>query len=185
MKTVSSPSTYVFFLLLLIFSLSVIPLSADAANMEDYCLVPPYVKRDVKPNIMIIMDNSFDMLGPAYCTASGVTGTGAINCTDTYSPSGTPTGPYEGYFVANLKYRYDGNKWVPDSAAHLSGNLLNWVSTSKYDLLQKILVGGISTSRQTNVNNLIGKTGSWEKILSYTDSTGTARVCLFQVSLCV
>jgi len=36
--------------------------SLAGATMQDYCLVPPYVKRDVSVNIMIFMDNSDDML---------------------------------------------------------------------------------------------------------------------------
>ncbi|MHB8845267.1 MAG: putative Ig domain-containing protein [Nitrospirota bacterium] len=45
--------------------------------------------------------------------------------------------------------------------------MLNWATTSKYDLLQLILVGGISTSRQTNVNTLVGKGNDWWKTFSY------------------
>jgi len=33
-----------------------LPLFANAAVMKDYCIIPPYVKTDVKPNIMIIVE---------------------------------------------------------------------------------------------------------------------------------
>jgi hypothetical protein len=71
---------------------------------------------------------------------------------------------------------------VPDAAGIYSGNLLNWATTSKYDLLQDILVGGISTSRQTNVNTLISKSNSWQKSHTYFDSVGKSRTCIFDVN---
>ena len=63
-----------------------------------------------------------------------------------------------------------------------SGNLLNWATTSKYDLLEDILVGGISTSRQTHVNTLISKSNTWQKTLTYTDSNGATRTCIFNIN---
>lgn len=126
---------------------------ATAPVMSDYCSAPPYVTRTVKPNILVMMDNSQVMRGQAYTAA--------------YSSTTT----YDGYFRSDLKYYYDGGKWVPsnDSASHpslFSGNLLNWATTSQYDLLQKILAGGKSASRQTNINTLVSESGSWSKTYS-------------------
>ena len=140
------------------------PLLLSAATMDDYCLVPPYVKRDVKPNIMIIMDNSVSMGGPAYVS--------------NYNPSSS----YIGLFRPDTMYRYSSNRWLPDVTGIYSGKLLNWALTSRYDLLESILVGGKSTSRQTNINTLVGVTTSWTKTLTYTDSLGASRTCLFIVN---
>jgi len=131
-----------------------------AADMEDYCVVPPYVKRDVAPNIMILMDNSDDMLNPAY--------------TDVYDPAK----PYAGYFNPGGCYKDSGNIFdevykstspdisytlsdtCPDSAP-FRGNLMNWAATSKYDLLQKVLIGGNATSKQGNAHTLVSIDGDW------------------------
>jgi hypothetical protein len=141
------------------------PFPLHAADMKDYCIIPPYVKRDVKPNILILMDNGAIMGEAAYTEPN-------------YDSSKT----YSGLYKPNLMYTYGSNTWEPDASGIYSGNLLNWVTTSKYDLLQSILVGGKSTSRQTNVNVLVSMSNSWEKTLSYRDSLGRARVCKFLVN---
>lgn len=151
--------------------------SPDAATMGDYCLIPPYVKRDVKPNIMIMMDNAVDMGEPAYCAKDADFSTNHL-CTDNYDKKTT----YFGYYKPGLKYTYGSNRWLPDANGAYSGNLLNWATMSKYDLLQGILVGGISTSRQSNVNTLVSKSNVWKKTLTYTDRLGASRTCIFNVN---
>jgi uncharacterized protein YbcV (DUF1398 family) len=153
---------YILVLISLIFFMQSVPLYA--ASMTDYCLIPPYVKRDVLPNILITMDNAEIMGEAAY--------------TDTYTSSKT----YSGLFKSDLMYTYGSNQWVPDAAGIYKGNLLNWATTSKYDLLQSILLGGKSASRQTNINTLQSISNSWTKTLTYTDGAGRSRVCIFVVS---
>jgi Tfp pilus tip-associated adhesin PilY1 len=130
------------------------------ADMANYCSAPPYVTRTVPPNIMILMDNSENMTQMAY--------------TQDYNPNST----YEGYFRSDLKYRYGTNSFIPDANGNFSGNLLNWATMSRYDLLQKILVGGMSASRQTNVNTLRSDSDSWTKVYHPTATTG----CVFKVN---
>jgi hypothetical protein len=163
MKAKCNLAMYVFlFVFITLLLMQSAPLSA--ASMEDYCIIPPYVKRDVKPNIMIIMDNAKGMGDAAY--------------TGDYDPTTT----YAGYFQSNIRYTYGSNRWYPDASGIYCGNLLNWALTSKYDLLESILVGGISVSRQTNVNTLISVSTSWTKILTYRDSLGQSRTCKFIVN---
>ena len=154
------------------------------AAMGDYCLMPPYVKRDVKPNIMIMMDNAVDMGDPAYCQKD-VNFVTNHYCGDNYTPrnlDGT-VHIYSGYYQPTTRYRYASNRFVPDAAGIYSGNLLNWATTSKYDLLQSILVGGISASRQSNVNTLISKSNVWQKMLTYDNNDGLGlRRCIFNVN---
>lgn len=135
-----------------------------AASMGDYCLLPPYVKTGAHPNVMIMMDNAADMGEPAY---SG-----------NYDPSKT----YAGYFKSGLKYIYPSNRWEPSSLSGVySGNLLNWATTSKYDLLEGILVGGISNPRVSKVNTLVSKSNVWQKTLTYVVS-GQTYTCIFKVN---
>lgn len=169
------------------------------AAMSNYCSVPPYITRDIAPNIMILMDNSSDMYNPAY--------------TDSY----TPTNNYIGYFIPGACYEYSSNKFVEKpktgsiscttagcytsytfpadranpasgdanncpSTAPFRGNLLNWATTSKYDLLQKVLIGGNATSKQGNAHTLVSIGGSWTKSYSGTNSAGNTFNCTFNVA---
>ena len=52
------------------------------------------------------------------------------------------------------------------STAPFRGNFLNWATMSKYDVLQKVLLGGNSVSKQTNANTLLSISGSWTKTYS-------------------
>jgi Tfp pilus tip-associated adhesin PilY1 len=155
-----------------------------AASMTNYCLMPPYVKRDVKPNILIIMDNAVDMGEPAYCTKDVNWATNHY-CDDNYTPvkaDGTPN-IYSGYYQPYIKYSYSSNRYVPDPNGIYSGNLLNWATMSKYDLLQFILVGGISTSRQSNINTLISRSNVWQKMLTYDNHDGLGtRICIININ---
>ena len=160
MKTIGKFLRYVSVLLSVLFFIQSIPLYA--ASMTDYCVIPPYVKRDVQPNIFVIMDNYYKMGEPAYCTHGD-----ALHptwCTDTYDPTKT----YTGYFQSNIYYNYgSGNQFVPDQNGIFKGNLLNWVMTSRYDLLESILVGGVSASRQLRqVNTLKSISNTWRKTYS-------------------
>ena len=146
----------------LIVSLTMLPTQLYAATMGDYCVMPPYVKTDVQPNIMIMMDNAKDMGDPAYCTKDADFPNNHI-CNDNYNPNTT----YNGYFKPGLKYIYGSNRWEPSASGVYSGNLLNWATTSKYDLLEGILVGGISNPRVSKVNTLVSKSTVWQKTITY------------------
>ncbi len=160
------------------------PPAHAAASMGNYCLMPPYVKRDVKPNILVIMDNAVDMGDPAYCVKDANWATNHY-CDDNYTPvkaDGTPN-IYSGYYQPYVKYSYSSNRYVPDPNGIYSGNLLNWATMSKYDLLQFILVGGISTSRQTNINTLLSRSNVWQKMLTYDNNDGLGtRTCIINVN---
>ncbi len=147
------------------------------AGMSDYCSAPPYVTRSIAPNIVILMDNSQDMLNPAF--------------TGSYSPNGTKDN-YTGYFKPAACYKYSSNKFAEElkivgppevsygasdtcpSTAPFRGNLMNWATTSRYDLLQKVLIGGNTASKQGNAHTLVSSTGAWA------DKTHSG--CIFRVS---
>ncbi len=156
-----------------------------SADMNSYCVVPPYVQTGLPPNILIIMDNNTfsdpvgqGMQDPAYCNVDGASTQSLVICTDQYNPSTT----YAGYFKSNIKYSVSSSEWVPDSSGIYSGNILNWAATSKFDLLEAVLVGGKSTSRTTNVNDLTMMGNSWQKTLKYNNNDGRGvRTCIFTV----
>lgn len=158
------------------------------AAMDNYCSAPPYVTRSIAPNIMILMDNSLDMLKPAY--------------TDTYTPNATKDN-YAGYFKPQSCYTYSQNKFVEwsksslaectaadctsytysdtcPSAAPFRGNLLDWATTSKYDILEKVLIGGNSASKQGNAHTLLSISGDWT--LAGVKTNNTYSGCVFSVN---
>ena len=150
------------------------PAQLFAQEMQNYCITPPYVKVNVAPNIMILMDNSTDMYNHAY--------------SDAYTPNATKDN-YIGYYLPQSCYSYDNghskfaelpktgstagntpNSYTSytyadqcPSTAPFRGNFLNWATMSKYDVLQKVLLGGNSVSKQTNANTLLSISGSWTK----------------------
>ncbi|OGW52144.1 MAG: hypothetical protein A2Y81_08525 [Nitrospirae bacterium RBG_13_43_8] len=78
----------IFFIIAVFLFLNFLSLkSLDAATMNDYCIVPPYVIQDVPPNVMIVLDNSGSMFNLAYAcpktnTTSAGTGTTVIPVDD-------------------------------------------------------------------------------------------------------
>lgn len=143
-----------------IISLVLKNLPAHAQIMNDYCITPPFVVSGVKPNLLLMIDNSASMYDLTYIDESPE----ADYCYDT---SYNDVEPYEGYFEQNEFYSYNGasSKFVPGAALPGSctyrtdfvcinitgttvdnfiakGKFLNWLSASKFDVQKKILTGG-------------------------------------------
>ncbi|MCD6152134.1 MAG: hypothetical protein J7J70_10880, partial [Deltaproteobacteria bacterium] len=141
------------------------------STMENYCASPPFVARAVQPNILIVMDVSGSMQFPAYgsCDFSGYDEKVAQcgNHTINYDPLKT----YYGYFKTDKYYQYSSNKFIEnDSCSYtdkiggsncISGNLLNWATMTRIDVLRKVLIGGRSVSSQENSHTLLGEGGNW------------------------
>lgn len=157
-------------------------INSNAAIMEDYCQVPPYVVQNVAPNVMIVLDNSGSMFNFAYVDP------GADNLIDTADDnmcrvSGTPctgftfrgtypTYKYYGYFNPDYWYTYSSNRFVPSAPkigsglsgarAKLStewdGNFLNWLTMRRVDIIRKVMTGGAKTSGEgSGYDRLIGE----------------------------
>jgi hypothetical protein len=181
------------------------------AGMSDYCLIPPYVKTDVQPNILILMDNSKVMGGPIFTrNDSGATTDSNViafpQCTDVTDPlynqgalKYNPNHEYKGLFNSRVWYKYSSSQFSPEASEAnggvFDGNLLNFLTTSQYDLMMEILVGGKSASRQTNVNTLIGYNASvytckdgtavvpWDiRIFRYQGTDGNMYACEFKIN---
>ncbi|MCJ8499313.1 pilus assembly protein [Desulfatitalea alkaliphila] len=138
-------------------------------KMADYVQLPPFVAYSVKPNIMILLDNSGSMNETAY---------GGSYQGEPYNGPDQPAVRYYGYFNPDFFYTYDNanDLFVPthrrgdyntasrswqvaevlrsgagsgplDSTAIVErrlwdGNWLNWLTMRRIDILRKVLVGG-------------------------------------------
>jgi type IV pilus assembly protein PilY1 len=202
--------------LALFFALPPLPLLADPGNQ--YCITPPFITAGIKPNLLLMIDNSASMFDLAYddkgkkfcsstttkdCTANpAICGAGDGTCTYGTAPSSTGRHPrycydetyssanvYVGYFdrlqadgTSTQYYSYDftnklfkpisaittdintnttitcdntgNNRYasgqlclVVDASKavktfNASGNYLNWLTASKFDVEKQALTGG-------------------------------------------
>jgi type IV pilus assembly protein PilY1 len=145
-----------------------LPGGPEAAVMEDYCQIPPYVIQNVAPNVMLVVDNSGSMFYFAYfdgfntttssddnlCSSSG-------NPCDGFTDPGTyPNYKYYGYFNPDYWYEYSSNRFYPSgpklgsglggertkNASEWDGNFLNWLTMRRIDVIRKVLTGGKTSS---------------------------------------
>jgi type IV pilus assembly protein PilY1 len=130
--------------------------SITPASLTNYCQMPPFVSgagSTVKPNVLLIVDNSGSMNEFAYKTS----GKGDNSYDDSYVPSKN----YYGYFDYTKMYQYDGNNFLVDTSKALdntsfwSGNFLNWLTMRRVDIIRKVLVGGKTTPRSANTANYL------------------------------
>jgi type IV pilus assembly protein PilY1 len=132
--------------------------------LNNYCQTPPFVTSGssaLKPNVMLIVDNSISMWEFAYKTS----GKGTFGFDQSYNSGAS----YYGYFNAEKMYSYatnEGGYFYPDSTKTLnktkfnatdgySGNMLNWLVMRRGDVVKKVLVGGKTQPRSINVANYV------------------------------
>ncbi len=176
-----------------------------AQVMSDYTAYPPFVTNAVQPNILLVLDHSGSMQFPAYigCDFSSYDNKraecGTSNSIDDpeyayqrFDASGDDF-LYYGYFVTDKYYKHTGTKFEQDATCTtytkgdaeyligdaasgcMSGNLLNWATMSRIDLMRKVLIGGKSLSTQANAHTLRPE-GGWR---TYSDHT---LGCTFNIS---
>ncbi|RNC69901.1 MAG: pilus assembly protein PilY [Desulfuromonadales bacterium] len=131
---------------------------AGAATMNDYCMQPPFVAQAVPPLVMFEVGREHKLYYEAYNDAADIDEDGRLDTTYKHSID------YYGYFDPKKCYTYDSTgtaKFVPASvtadidtdasrvvyskfcsAGQWSGNILNWLSMSRMDVLRKVLYGG-------------------------------------------
>jgi len=118
--------------------------SAEGAdNMQDYCVIPPFLAQSVSPNVLVVLDNSLSMCGQAYAGS--------------YDPSQFANGQYYGYFDGAKNYKYTGNnRWeettdlmMTGTAANpiASGSFLNWATMRRVEVAKKLIIGGKADPR--------------------------------------
>jgi type IV pilus assembly protein PilY1 len=134
--------------------------SADDQTLVDYQAFPPFISATVKPNILLILDNSGSMNEFAYKEVTG------YRCAATEAPTGYDEGKkYYGLFDSDLCYKYDnsGHYFYPSGSVvddpatpnirersagfdadprRFSGNWLNWSTMRRLDVAKKVLTGG-------------------------------------------
>ena len=166
----------IFLPLLCVISLIVLigPMQAQAepVAMRNYCNLPPLAGFGVKPNLLLLIDNSASMYDLAYTDNTRYC---LDDVADTYSKTAEP---YPGYFDPGTFYSYTfksvagidngyfeaiaGESIPPSSKCNsvenayvcvniasgkvdnflANGNFLNWLSMSKLDLEKMALTGG-------------------------------------------
>ncbi|MBU2455479.1 MAG: hypothetical protein KJ668_19400, partial [Proteobacteria bacterium] len=179
--------------------------------MSDYTSYPLFMADTVKPNILIMLDNSGSMNFNAYGTYAG---DNTVN-NETYKgePYDASKQIYYGYFNPNYFYYWNTNKFdhkykkvsysgspagagywniktLGGTATTLSdativseglwdGNWLNWLSMRRIDVLRKVLMGGLVTSRTGGGNQVVyGETPdqSSRNFIRRQNTTGAAAV---------
>ncbi len=132
--------------------------AAATATNSDYTCSPPYLSLNAKPNIHFVLDYTLSMPLHPYVLKS------SASTSSPYAGVYTPGASYYGYFKKALYYKYNSTAgyWevnsdctdtdgIGSSISCVSGNLLNYVTTSKVDVLRKIMTGGRLASGTTDV----------------------------------
>ncbi len=153
------------FLLIFIILLAFTGQRSYSANMTDYCYIPPVVGGQVKPNVLIVMDFSLSMQFPAYVPCNLSSGSGSVADCQTSTATSSSSWKYDtsktyyGYFDPNKCYRYSGSSFQENScncsnkigtSTCISGNLLNWITTTRIDIARWVLTGGRTISSGGN-----------------------------------
>ena len=96
---------------------------------------------------------------------------------------------YYGYFDPDARYDYGSNIFTRSATGDFSGNWLNWLCMRRIDVLRKVLMGGLATSRTGGGNTtLIGETPNQSNRVFYkwydsTDTTDTPHVGNFKYKM--
>ncbi|MGA1846945.1 pilus assembly protein [Deferribacter abyssi] len=130
---------FMLFLLLLLFFVKIVFATTP------YDAIPPFIVTGIKPNVLLLLDNSGSMNEFAYkekydyrsysnnCSLSALVYYGYDNNKN-----------YYGLFDSTKWYSYDNSKqyFYLDSNGKWYGNFLNWLVTRRTDVVKKILTGG-------------------------------------------
>jgi len=126
-----------------LFSLLFNVLAAEASwqmpVMSDYSKVPPFISREIPPNVIIAMDISGSMKDVAYRDVAA--GNWKTGMHDDFNPAVA----YYGYFKSNAKYAYDAVNeffYEDNTLGQWDGNFMNWLCMRRIDVARKVMVGG-------------------------------------------
>ena len=171
---------------------------AEATTMQDYCILPPFVSQSVPPLVMLAMGRDHKVFYEAYNDAYDMDEDKRID--DRYKHSID----YYGYFDPYRCYTYNSggtSRFVPLAAAttdkfcaagQWSGNVLNYLTMSKMDVIRKVFYGGHRVSASSNVLErayIPQDAHSWGKEftgrLCYNASASTSPVDMRYTNQCV
>lgn len=135
--------------LAVLLSTSIFCSSATAAAMNDYCVRPPFISQPVPPMVMFEIGRDHKLYYEAYNDGVDLNGDGKIERTYDHSIE------YYGYFNPYKCYTHTGGSANNDmynpvatnadrfcASGQWSGNLLNWMTMSRMDVLRKVMYGG-------------------------------------------
>lgn len=129
-----------------------------AASSSNYSSVPANISSTSAPMVMLNMSNDHQLFTKAYDDYSDLDGDGVVDTTykDDFE--------YVGYFDSSFCYTYQNNRFEPtataDSDYHCSGtgdwsgNMLNWATMSRLDVVRSILYGGKRSTDTTSLTVL-------------------------------
>lgn len=160
---------------------------AGAEVMNNYCVRPPFISQPVPPMVMFQIGRDHKLYYEAYNDGVDLDGDGKIDKTYDHSIE------YYGYFNPYKCYTHTGGSGNNDhyspvatntdrfcSSSQISGNLLNWITMSRMDVLRKVMYGGQRS--QESPKNILNRAyipqdaHSWGKEytgrLCYNSSTG-------------
>jgi type IV pilus assembly protein PilY1 len=128
--------------------LFILPCQASAASMNDYCAYPNFISQPVPPLVMFEAGRDHKFYYEAFNDATDIDEDGMIDLTYKHSID------YYGYFDHHKCYTYSSGEFDPVSktstkfcsAGQWSGNILNWMTMSRMDVLKKVLYGGHRSS---------------------------------------
>jgi type IV pilus assembly protein PilY1 len=145
-----------------------------AASSSTYSSVPANISSTSAPMVMINMSNDHQLFTKAYDDYSDLNGDNVVDTTykDDFK--------YVGYFDSTFCYTYQNSRFEPTAAADSnyhcsgtgdwSGNMLNWASMSRLDVVRSILYGGKRSTDTTSATVLErafipADSHAWSKVL--------------------
>lgn len=153
---------------------------AHAASSNTYASVPANISSTSAPMVMINMSNDHQLFTKAYDDYSDIDGDGLV---DTSYKDGFE---YVGYFDSEFCYTYQNSRFEATAAADSSyycsgtgdwsGNMLNWATMSRLDVIRKVLYGGMRRNDTSSLTVLERAyipedSHAWAKVLSRSSST--------------
>src|SRR3990172_9070976 len=148
MKAKRSSGGFFILILLLVFSVAMVPDRDAEAVMNDYCIVPPFITQSVPPLVMFEVGREHKLYYEAYNDASDLDFDGKLDVDYKHSIE------YYGYFDPYKCYTHTGasgandqfnpvsvtaDKFCSAAGGQWSGNILNWMAMSRMDVLKKVL----------------------------------------------
>lgn len=153
------------FVLIFLTSL-VLPSLVNAAEMADYCYLPPFVTDpNTPPNIIIVFDRT------------------TFGKNRAYQGSYKSTKSYYGFFDPNARYTHNGTTFVKDNSCTptaansyncFSGNVLNYALMSALDLARKAFIGFGWTPVSSGAGDVYTYTGNLTSYGASNAQTATA-----------
>lgn len=141
----------------LIFCLLFVATSARSAVMNDYCIQPPFIAATVPPLVLFEMGRDHKLYYEAYSDSADLDEDGVLDITYKHSID------YYGYFDPYKCYQYNttgtdkfepvsraATKFCSSAGGQWSGNILNWMTMSRIDVLKKVLYGGHRSTDSTS-----------------------------------